>query len=195
MTTRRHGGPADDARFESVYRQYYARVWRNYRWNGVADDEAHDLAQDAFQRLYERMGEIRGTDPWPFLKTIAHTVLLNRIRARQALKRSAQMVAIDDPETHKELPRTPEPDHAGQEETVLRQAGLYREIDALSEAQKQVILLQLQGQSYEDMAATLHISVDAVKSRRRDALRQLKSRLKDEPGGVEWPGRDPEEER
>jgi RNA polymerase sigma-70 factor (ECF subfamily) len=195
MKNRKHGGPADDARFESVYRQYYARVWRNYRRNGISDDESHDLAQDAFHRLYERMGEIRGPDVWPFLKSIAHTVLLNYIRARHALKRSAKLVEIDDPETHEELPRTPEPDHAGQEQMTLRRTGLYREIDVLPEGQKQVVLLQLQGQSYEEMAATLRISMDAVKSRRRDALRQLKSRLREEPGGVEWPGGDPEEER
>lgn len=193
--TFRKGGPADDERFESVYRQYYARVWRNYRLNGVADDEAHDLAQDAFQRLYERMGNIRAPDPWPLLKTIAHTVLLNYVRARNAQKRKAKLVEIDDPDTQHELPRTPEPDHAGQEQTALRQASLYREIDALSEAQKQVLLLQLEGESYDEIAEALDISVDAVKSRRRDALRLLKSRLKDEPGGVQWPGGDPEEEQ
>ena len=194
MTIRKGGGPRDDDWFESIYRQYYARVWRNYRRNGVADDEAHDLAQDSFQRLYERMGDIRNAEPWPFLKKIAHSVLLNRVRSRKTLKRNAKMVEIDDPDVHDELPRTPEPDHAEQEQTARRRASLHREIDALSEGQKQVLLLQLEGKSYEEIAAELRISMDAVKSRRRDALRQLKARMTDEPGGFQWPG-DPEEER
>src|SRR5215212_5370670 len=137
MTIRKGGGPGDDERFESVYRQYYGRVWRNYRRNSVADDEAHDLAQDAFQRLYERMDQIRGPDAWPFLKAIAHTVLLNRVRSRNAGKRNAKMVAIDDPDVHADLPKTEAPDHAEQQQTARRRASLYRELKTLSEGQQQ----------------------------------------------------------
>src|ERR1043165_7980873 len=88
----------NDERFETIYRKHYARVWRYFRTNSVSDDEAHDLAQDAFKRLLERMDQIRNDDPWPFLASIARTILLNRVRARQTQKRSAPMVEMDDPE-------------------------------------------------------------------------------------------------
>jgi RNA polymerase sigma-70 factor (ECF subfamily) len=196
MTNQKRGGPADDERFESIYRQYYARVWRFYRRNSVADDEAHDLAQDTFKRLYEHLSDIRSADPWPFVKKVAHNVLLNRVRARMTHMRNARTVDIDDPDTHHELPRTPEPDYAEREQAARRQERLYREIDGLTEAQKQVLLLQLQeDKSYEEIAADLRITMNAVKSRRRDALRELKSRMRAEPGGVQWPGGDSEEEQ
>ena len=185
----------DDTQFESIYRQYYGRVYRGFRKSGVADGEAHDLAQDTFKRLYQHKDGIRGPEPWPFLKTVAKTTLLNYVRARQASKRNAKMVDIDDPDTHADLPQTPEPDHAQAEQDALRRESLSRAMKSLSEAQKQVLHLQLEGLSYEEIAAALNISVDAVKSRRRDSLRILKERMRDEPGGFEWPGADPEEER
>ncbi|HVG23183.1 MAG TPA: RNA polymerase sigma factor [Thermoanaerobaculia bacterium] len=195
MTIRKEGGPVDEARFEAVYRQYYARIWRYYRTNSVADDEAHDLTQDAFKRLYERFAQIRGADPWPFLKAIAHSILLNRVRSRKTQKRNAQLVEIDDPNSQDDLPQTAEPDHAEAQKMARRRERLYREIEGLSDAQQQVLILQLEGQSYEEIAAELRITADAVKSRRRDALRLLKSRMTDETGGLAWPGPDPEEER
>jgi RNA polymerase sigma-70 factor (ECF subfamily) len=185
----------DDVQYESIYRQYYGRVYRGFRKSGVADGEAHDLAQDTFKRLYEHKDRIRGPEPWPFLKTIAKTTLLNYVRARLTSKRNAKIVEIDDPDTHDDLPQTPEPDHADAQQKTMRRERLYREIGALSEAQQQVLHLQLEGLSYEEIAAALNISVDAVKSRRRDALRILRERMRDEPGGFDWPGGDPEEER
>jgi RNA polymerase sigma factor (sigma-70 family) len=172
MTIRKGGGPGDDERFESVYRQYYGRVWRNYRRNGIADDEAHDLAQDAFQRLYERMDQIRGPDAWPFLKAIAHTVLLNRIRSRNTGKRNAKMVAIDDPDVHADLPKTDAPDHGEQQQTARRRASLYRELKTLSEGQQQVLLLQLAGKSYDEIAGALHYGRREVAAPRRAAAAQ-----------------------
>ncbi|HUR79322.1 MAG TPA: RNA polymerase sigma factor [Thermoanaerobaculia bacterium] len=185
----------DDAQFEAIYRQFYGRVYRFFRKSGVADSEAHDLAQDAFKRLYEHKDRIRGPEPWPFLKTIARTTLLNYVRARHTSKRNAKIVEIDDPETHDDLPQTPEPDHAQAQQDALRRESLGSAIRTLSEAQQQVLHLQLEGLSYEEIAAALNISVDAVKSRRRDALRLLRERMRGEPGGFEWPGADPEEER
>src|ERR1044071_4052416 len=103
----------NDERFEAIFRKHYARVWRYFRTNSVADDEAHDLAQDAFKRLFERMDQIRNDDPWPFLATIAKTVLLNHIRARQTQKRNASLIAIDDPDlSFPELAVPAGPDYA-----------------------------------------------------------------------------------
>jgi DNA-directed RNA polymerase specialized sigma24 family protein len=83
--------------FEETYRKYYARVWRYYRSCRISDDESHDLAQDTFKRLLEHWSSIRGADPWPFLKQIAKSVLLNYIRATKTQKRAATTVTLDDP--------------------------------------------------------------------------------------------------
>jgi RNA polymerase sigma-70 factor (ECF subfamily) len=172
-----------DERFEAIYRKYYARVWRYYRACRVSDDEAHDLAQDAFKRLFEKFHQFRGTDEqvWSFLEQIALNVLRNWIRAAKTAKRSANLVDIDDPDFVEE-PRAPEsPDYAERQESARRRTLLRQAITELPEGQRQCFLLWVQGFKYDEIARDLHITMDAVKSRLRDAKKHLRSRLGDEP--------------
>src|SRR5947207_6648572 len=103
-----------EQRFEAIYRRHYARVWRYYRTCRVADDEAHDLAQDTFKRFYERIDLFRGQDEaiWPFLEKIALNVFRNWLRAGKTAKRSANIVEHDDPEFNYEQPDPEGPKYA-----------------------------------------------------------------------------------
>ena len=173
--TRRDGG---DERFEKIYRRYYARVWRYYRACRVSDDEAHDLAQDAFKRLFERITSIRGEDEWPFLQSIARTVFLNWLRGRKTQKRdSGKLVELDDPDFVEEPSAPNEPDYAEREQAALRGKALRDAIAELPDGQRQCVQLRLEELSYEEIAKTLRITVDAVKSRIRDAKKVLSARL------------------
>jgi RNA polymerase sigma-70 factor (ECF subfamily) len=170
----------NDERFEAIYRQHYARVWRYFRTNGIADDEAHDLCQDAFKRLYERMDQIRNDDPWPFLAAIAKTILLNRVRARQTQKRSAAMVRIDDPDLVYEEPAAPpEPDYAERQQDEARWERVRAAVASLPPGQREALRLWIEGFQYNEIAKVLSISMDAVKSRIRDAKRYLREQLGD----------------
>lgn len=173
MTIRNGGG--DDG-FEAIYRKYYARVWRYYRACRVSDDESHDCAQDAFKRFYERRSQLRGEEPWPFLQAIARSVLLNKLRDQKAAKRSAKIVEIDDPEVT-ELAAPPEPDYAERQKQEHSRNRLYQAIAELPEGQRQCLGLWLAEFKYEEIAETLKISLDAVRSRLRDAKRELRARL------------------
>jgi RNA polymerase sigma-70 factor (ECF subfamily) len=169
-----------DEHFEAVYRRYYARVYRFYRSLGVADDEAHDLAQDAFKRFYEQMHLFRGgpESEWPFLRQLARNVLLNWIRARKAVKRDTKLVDLDDENFIEEPPEAP--DYAEKEQQTLRRKRLAEALRGLPEGQQQCIRLWVQGHKYNEIAELLRISVDAVKSRLRDAKKYLRSRLGEE---------------
>ncbi|HXH94043.1 MAG TPA: RNA polymerase sigma factor [Thermoanaerobaculia bacterium] len=174
------GGPYDE-RFEAIYRKCYGRVYRYFRTNRIADDEAHDLAQDTFKRLYERMDQIRNDDPWPFLATIAKTVLLNRVRARQTQKRSATMVEIDDPELLFAEPAAPaEPDYADRQAEKARRSRLRAAMASLPRGQRECLRLRMQDFTYDEITTILGISLDAVKSRLRDATRSLREQLGEE---------------
>jgi RNA polymerase sigma-70 factor (ECF subfamily) len=167
-----------DDRFETIYRTHYARVWRYFRKNNIADDEAHDLSQDTFKRLLERMNQIRNDDPWPFLATIAKTILLNRIRARQTQKRSARMVELDDPDLSFAEPAAPaERDYADRESDEARWARVREAVTSLPPGQRDCVRLQMEGLQYDEIAKILGISIDAVKSRLRDAKRYLREQL------------------
>lgn len=181
MTIVDGSGPYDE-RFEAIYRKYYARVWRGFRKNSIADDEAHDLAQDSFKRLLERMDQIRNDEPWPFLASIAKTILLNRVRARSAQKRSAPMVEIDDPDlVWAEPAAAEEKDYGEREAEEARRARLVAALAALTESKRECLRLWIQGFQYNEIAKILNISMDAVKSRIRDAKSFLRQQLGERP--------------
>jgi RNA polymerase sigma-70 factor (ECF subfamily) len=169
----------DDDEFERIFRQYYARVWRFYRGSRISDDQAHDYAQDAFKRLYEKRHQLRGEHPWPFLQSIARTVLLNNIRDQKAAKRNGRIVEIDAPEVT-ELPAPEEPDYAERQYWQQRRKWLEAAKKQLLPSQREVMELWLDDLKLEDIAQRLDISLNAVKSRLRDARRQLRAQLEAE---------------
>lgn len=172
----------NDERFEAIFRQHYARVWRYFRTNRIADDEAHDLCQDAFKRLYEHKDQIRNDDPWPFLAAIAKTVLLNRVRARHTQKRNASLIEIDDPDlVFKEPAAPPEPDYADRQAKEARVEAVRGAMASLPAGQQECLRLWIEGLPYNEIAKVLGISMDAVKSRIRDAKRSLREQLGDKP--------------
>ncbi len=173
-----NGRDGGDARFETIFRRYYARVWRYFRACRVADDEAHDLAQDAFKRLFERIGQIRNENEWPFLQSVARTVFLNWLRAQKTQKRgSAKTVDLDDPELAAKMPIAEQPDYATRQQDAVRSRQLREAIEALPNGQRQCMELWLDELSYEEISAGLRITLDAVKSRIRDARKALSARL------------------
>ncbi|HEX3069638.1 MAG TPA: RNA polymerase sigma factor [Thermoanaerobaculia bacterium] len=171
------GGGRYDERFEAIFRKCYARVFRYFRTNRIADDEAHDLCQDAFKRLYERMDQIRNDDPWPFLASIAKTILLNRVRARTTQKRSAVMIEIDDPELLFEPAAPAELDYADRDAEEALWERVRRLVASLPPGQRECLRLWIEGFQYNEITTILGISMDAVKSRLRDAKRYLREQL------------------
>lgn len=172
----RTGGGSRDERFETLYRKYYGRVYKFFR-HFAGDDEAQDLAQETYKRIYETFAQYRGEAEWAFIETTARNVLLNSIRARKTAKRNAPIVDIDGPGFDHDPPAPPQPDLAERQEAELRKASLWAAIAELPEGQRQCMELWLGDTKYEAIARTLGISVDAVKSRLRDARKALRTRL------------------
>lgn len=175
MTTRDDGGR--EQRFEAAYRRHYARVFRFLRACRVADDEAHDLAHESFRKFYEKLPTIRSDNEWPFLQSIVRSVFLNWLRARKTIKRSMTLVEMDSPDFTQELAAPDEPDLGERQQAASRRKQLYDAIAELPEGQQQAIFLWLEDKPYDDIASELGVTVDAVKSRLRDAKRFLRSRL------------------
>ncbi len=169
-----------DDRFKSLYQRYYRRVVRFFvQVFHLSEQDAEELAQDAFLRFYEAMDDYRGDAEWAFFETIARNVAYNRIRSQKTAKRSAKTVDIDDPGTRE--PAAPEgPDYAERQEQEQRRKRLREVIAELPDGQRQCLQLWLDDFKYDEIAKFLHISVDAVKSRLRDARKLLRVRLGDE---------------
>lgn len=177
MTIRKGGKGRDHELFRSLYGKYYRRIVKFcITVFHLDEDDAKDLAQDVFIRFYEAMDEYRGDAEWAFLETIARRLAYNRIRAARTAMRGAPTVPIDEPLEREELVTQP-PDFAQQQLDARRLQQLREAIPTLPLGQRQCVELLLKDMKYTEIAKTLRISVDAVRSRLRDARRELRDRL------------------
>jgi len=179
--TNRHGGDQDE-RFKSLYQKYYWRVVRFYvRAFRFSEEDAQDLAQEAFVRFFESMDEYRGDAEWAFFEAIARNVAYNKLRSAKTQKRNAQTVGMDDPEMKKHEPAAEDgPDYVEQQEKIARVRRLYQAIAELPSGQRECVQLRIDEFKYDEIAAALRISMDAVKSRLRDAKKLLRAKLGEE---------------
>lgn len=181
MTRQNSGGGSDDL-FRSLYQRYYARMLRFFRVVfRVSDEDAEELTQDSFLRFYRALDEYRGEAEWALLETIARNVGYNRVRSLATIKRgSVRPASLDDPEVFRNDPGV-SPEHpVDRMIDAERKTRLRLEIAVLPKGQRQCLQLWLDGFMYEEIARALRISLDAVRSRIRDARRLLRARLGDE---------------
>jgi len=168
-----------EERFKFLYQKYYRRVVRFYlQAFRLSEEDAEELAQEAFLRFYEAMDEYRGDAEWAFFETIARNVAFNKIRSQKTKKRSAKLVDLDNDHFSK-LPAPGEPDLADRQHDELQRRRLRDAIAQLPQGQRETIQLWLDQFKYDEIAKVLQVSVDAVKSRLRDAKKTLRDRLGD----------------
>jgi len=171
-----------DAR--ELYEQYYERVVRYLvRKHQFTPDEARDLAQDVFVRVFKSMEKTPIAAPWLFLKTAAHNRAVNEIRSRGIRRRTESGSADAIPGLHEVLLKdfwTAETPPSPEIQAMLheRSAQLHEEIDNLPASLQPCLRLWLEGLAYEEIAIALHLSVDAVRTRLRDAKKLLGERLR-----------------
>jgi RNA polymerase sigma-70 factor, ECF subfamily len=170
----------NDDRFQALYRKYYKRMVRFYVLSfRVTEEDAEELTQDAFFRFLEAMDEYRGDAEWAYLETIARNVAYNRIRSQKTAKRGADTVDIDDRNCVPEPVAPAEPDYAQRQEDARRSKLLRDAIAELPAGSRECIQLWLNDFKYDEIARFLGITLDAVKSRLRDAKKILRARLGD----------------
>jgi RNA polymerase sigma-70 factor (ECF subfamily) len=176
MTDRKNDKRREE-RYESLFREHYPRVFHFFRSYRIADGEADDLAQDTFIQFWKHMDDVRGDVPGPYLRKIARNVLLNWVRGREASKRKAEMVYLDDPDVHVDPQAAEEPDYAEREQSGRRKQLLRDAIARLPESQRQCMELWLEDYQYNEIAARLDLTMDAVKTRIKIAKKALEAQL------------------
>jgi RNA polymerase sigma-70 factor (ECF subfamily) len=174
--------PVDqNAAFEALFK-YYPAVVSLLRKLDFDHDEARDLAQDVFLRVYQHMETYRRESKWSYLEQVTRRLAYNAKRDRHAAKREGIRVATEE---IIELPdeRTPAADAALEsEETGQR---VRRAVNQLTPRDQTAIRLQMAGLSQEDIAAKIGITVSALKSRLNVARKRLRVLLGDELEGLD----------
>jgi RNA polymerase sigma factor (sigma-70 family) len=153
-----------DHAFEELFGKEFPRVFRYLDRLSGEPDLAADLAQEAFIRLYQR-GSMPDR-PIPWLVTVALNLLRN---ARSTQARRARLLAGVQVEMTAADPAG-FPDRTADTESLrVRDA-----LNALSERERELLVLRAEGYSYRDLAAALRLheaSVGTLLARARQAFR------------------------
>jgi len=153
---------------------------------------AEDLVQDTVLKAFRAWESFRqGTNARGWLLTILRNTFINDYRRR---RRAPTMVDIDVAEPHAIIHEQPGQDPEGEFFHALVDDRILAAIDALpDEFREAVVLSDIEGLSYAQVAETLDVPVGTVKSRLSRARRQLQGTLLEYAieAGVVRPGKDP----
>lgn len=164
----------DDLAWEAFVRQFERRVYSIACGYADHTEEARDLAQDIFVRLYQTRGRWVAAEVFvPWLVRVARNVCLDQLRRKKA-RPPAEDIQADE---MWDLASGEE----GPEESLLsrrRRDLVWRALRSLGSLSREVIQLKdIQGLSLEEVAATLGVPVGTVKSRSNRARIELAERI------------------
>jgi RNA polymerase sigma-70 factor, ECF subfamily len=168
----------DVAAFEPLVEKYRQRVWRLA--NNVLRDreEAWDVAQEAFIRAFQALASFRGQSAfYTWLFRITMNVAADRVRARAARGRAFGTEPV--PEEEWERLMVEQGDSPATSATRAEErARIMRALDTLPEHHRTIIMLgDVEGLSYREIADVLHIPMGTVMSRLHNARRKLRAAL------------------
>ncbi len=164
---------SQDEDFESLFRDYWAYVYRIVRRLVVDPAEAEDLTLETFFRLYQRHPfREDGFKPGGWLYRVATNLGLRSIRSfkrREGYELTAGRFALDEaPET-----RPVEIQAANEEGETARQV-----LAAMNERQAQLLVLRYSGMSYKEIAETLGLSPASIGPLLARAEREFEERYR-----------------
>lgn len=171
----------DSAAFEVLVRRYQSRVV-SIAFSVLRNSEdAADVAQEVFLRVYRKLGGFCGKSrfyTWLFRITV--NMSIDRSRSRQ--RKRAESLDQEDQETgENRFARIPDSDldprEAGADSELERK--IHEAIDELSPKHRQVVLLRdVQGLSYQEIAQVVRCSLGTVMSRLHYAREKLKEKVR-----------------
>ena len=158
---------------EPIYKKLYEHLaeglWRFAYLRCGDSDNASDLCQDAFIKLWNNCAKVTPDKAKAYLYRVVHNSFLNEVAHQKVVLKYAR----SKPQGLNEQ----SPQYLMEEQEFGDR--LSTAINNLSEAQRTAFLMnRIEGLKYAEIAEALDISVKAVEKRMSQALRQLRAELK-----------------
>ena len=160
----------DDLAWEALVRRYQGRVYA-VAYHFMRDrEEARDVAQEIFIKIYRGLHTMREGDRFlPWMLRLARNCCVDRLR-RLKVRTPAAEVPVDEAPQIAALQPSPEDASI----TGARHGLLYRAIARLGEKNREMILLrEIQELKLEEIADMLGLPLGTVKSRAHRARLEL----------------------
>lgn len=185
--------PADAALVEAAQRgdrdafgqlvvRYQDRLFNTLLRIAGSQEDAADAVQDAFVQAYTKLDSFRGASQfYTWLYRIAMNIALSR-RRRRRLTASIDLAKECRGEEPADVARRPEEALLANEQVEQVQAALG---DLADDHRAIIVLREIEGCSYEEIAAMLELPVGTVRSRLFRARLQLRDKLSATPSRLE----------
>jgi RNA polymerase sigma-70 factor (ECF subfamily) len=165
----------DDLAWEALVRRYTGRVYAvafHYMRNV---EEARDMAQEIFIRIYKQLATFEDDGRFvPWMLSLSRNACIDRLRRIKARPPASDLRVEDgpqipvsdlDPEQHAQL--------------AARKALLHRALDKMSEKNREIIMLKdIQGLKLDEISSLLSLPLGTVKSRSNRARLELATRVR-----------------
>jgi RNA polymerase sigma-70 factor, ECF subfamily len=169
----------EDAAYDELVRTYNASIFHvAYRMLGDTA-EASDVVQEIFIKVFRNIGSFKGEaalKTWIF--RIALSEILNRLRWWKSRHRSSTVSLDDPPNGHEHYVPDSGPSPEEMLESKEREMAIQEALGKLSGEHRSIIVLRdIEGFSYTEIAEVLSISMGTVKSRLARGREDLKKYL------------------
>jgi RNA polymerase sigma-70 factor (ECF subfamily) len=170
----------DGESFNALIRQYEGRVYNLcYRMLGDADSAA-DAAQDAFLLAFRNLRNFRGGSFRSWMLRIATNTCYDTLRARKRRPTTSLDIDTDDEDDSSPL-QIADSAESPDDFTMRRElaAAIQRGLDSLPDEQRIILILSdIQGMAYDEIAQITSTNLGTVKSRLSRGRARLREVLK-----------------
>ncbi len=172
----------DKAAFGEIVTEYEKLVWGTIRTKIKNEEDALDLSQEVFLKIWRSIGSYRGDcrfSTWVY--RIASNTALDFLR-RAPKNANESLDSRTDAEGEEKAFEVADESLSASPERSLEQAettaAVRQAIASLSEDQRTVVLLRdIEGYTYEEIAGMLSVEIGTVKSRLNRARLHLREKL------------------
>lgn len=159
----------DALAWEALVREYQGRIYA-VAFHYLRDaEEARDLAQDVFVKVYQKLDTFEGGAFLPWLLRLARNAAIDRTRRRKARPPASDVPAAESTTL---ADARPSPEQAWLTDANKRL--VHRALGEMSEQNREIILLkEIQGLGLNEIAGLLGVPLGTVKSRSNRARLEL----------------------
>ena len=168
--------------FEAVVERHQRRVYTFARYYLGKAEEAEDITQEVFIKLWQKRRQIdaEGTRAW--LLKVPRNACFDRLRRRQ----SAAKVFADDPDDRVvERVSAADPDPEARAAAADFRRHLRQALGQLTDPMKSIVILrEIQGLRYQEISDVLGVPLNTVRVYLHRGRRRLREELKEVYGDV-----------
>ncbi len=161
----------DSLAWEALVRGYQSRVYGIAYYYVRNVEDARDLAQDIFVRVYQNLNSCADAPMFlPWIIRIARNACIDYLRRRSSRSPGGRNVPIEEIPDLVDRGDNPEQAWASNSRKRL----IYKALQQLTELNREIILLkEIQGLQLEEIASLLQVPLGTVKSRSNRARIEL----------------------